>query len=42
MGVIGGEAGLNFTLELHDMMQKFQLNLATLAILLHFTVKRYV
>ena len=40
-GVIGGEAGLTFPLELHDMMQNFQLNLATLAILLHFPVKRY-
>ena len=42
MGVIEGEAGLTFTLELRYMMQNFQLNLATLAILLHFTVERYV
>ena len=38
--MIGGEAGLTFPFELHDMMQNFLLNLATLAILLHFTVKR--
>ena len=42
MGVIGREAGLTFTLELDDMMQNFLLNRATQALLLHFTVKRYV